>query len=66
MSSLSISSVKNTKYTLKKTLGSGTWGTVFEAIDTSSIHQEIVAVKKMIGKDAANSGVDFTALREGI
>ena len=48
-------------YTFTKTIGSGTWGTVFEAKDVSGT---TVAVKKLFGKDALRSGIDFSALRE--
>jgi len=50
-------------YTFVKTLGSGTWGTVFEAHDELN---DKVAIKKLFGKDANRSGIDFTALRESI
>ena len=55
--------VTGKKYTFIKTLGAGTWGTVFEARDEAN---EIVAIKKLYGKDALRSGIDFTALRESI
>ena len=58
-----IMSNKN-KYIFKKTLGAGTWGTVYEATTTTS--DVTVAIKKLFGKDASASGIDFTALREGI
>lgn len=51
------------KYIFKKTLGAGTWGTVYEATTSSGV---TVAIKKLFGKDAEASGIDFTALREGI
>ena len=53
----------SSNYSFVRTIGAGTWGTVFEAKASNGL---TVAVKKLFGKDALRSGVDFSALRESI
>lgn len=50
-------------YTHVKTLGEGTWGIVYEAVSKSG---DRFAVKKIKGIDSMKTGMDFTALREGL
>lgn len=55
------------KYIRGKTLGSGTWGCVYEAYLIDATHPEgrsKVAIKKVEGREGGRDGLDFTAIRE--